>query len=260
MYPGLSTASFYPLETELSLIKVGELGFESTEVFFNSNSELEPEFLKKLKSHKENYGLRINSVHPMASFAETYMLFSTYKKRFYDAAEFYKKYFEAANYLGAKTVVLHGSRLPLIIPKEEYFYRYQMLSQEAQKQGINIAHENVVNTFGSSPDNMSELKKAIGEEFNMVLDIKQAVRSGYKPKDFVDRFYDNIKQVHISDHNEIYDCLPPGQGNFDFNLFMNDLNSRGYKGDYIIELYSNSYENENDLLKSKNYLKNIDVV
>ena len=37
---GVSTASFYPLETELSLENLGKAGIKHTEVFFNAACEL----------------------------------------------------------------------------------------------------------------------------------------------------------------------------------------------------------------------------
>ena len=47
---GASTSCFYPLETEKALKKVTELGFERAEVFFNSYSELQEGFVKKLSA------------------------------------------------------------------------------------------------------------------------------------------------------------------------------------------------------------------
>ena len=38
---GASIACFYPMDTELSLRKIGELGIKNTEIFFNTFSELE---------------------------------------------------------------------------------------------------------------------------------------------------------------------------------------------------------------------------
>lgn len=256
MKTGLSTACFYPMQTEEALIKVGELGFASTEVFFNSTSELDISFLKKLKQTQDKYEIKMNSVHPMASFAESYMLFSTYTRRFIDTVEMYKHYFEAANILGAKIVVIHGSRVPAVIEPHEYYERFGTLIEEGLKQGIIVAHENVVGTMGQSPKCMLDMKNAIGNNFKMVLDIKQAVRSGYTPDDFVSVLNDRIVQVHISDHNEENDCLPPGEGDFDFKNFIKNLNDKGYKGDYIIELYSSSFLNDEQLILSKNYIEN----
>lgn len=257
MTPGLSTACFYPMQTEEALLRVGQLGFSKTEVFFNSMSELKPKFLKTLVQIQNQYGISMNSIHPMASFAESYMLFSTYERRFFDTIEFYKSYFEAANILGAKIVVIHGSKTPGVIESNEYFERFGILINEGLKQGIIVAHENVVSTMGQSPQCMMDMKNAIGDNFKIVLDIKQSIRSGYNPNEFVDNLYDKIVQVHISDHNEQCDCLPPGEGDFNFGGFIKNLSNKGYKGDYIIELYNNSFSCNEQLLTAKNYIEDL---
>ena len=49
---GASTACFYPLETERALKRVGELGFSTAEVFFNSFSELRGPLLKRFAGNR----------------------------------------------------------------------------------------------------------------------------------------------------------------------------------------------------------------
>lgn len=51
---GISTASFYPLETELALEEVGKAGVKNTEIFFNAESELKDSFIEILLGIKEN--------------------------------------------------------------------------------------------------------------------------------------------------------------------------------------------------------------
>ena len=48
MSVGISTACFYPAATEEALRCVAEAGAKVTEVFFNSPSELEPDFLRHI--------------------------------------------------------------------------------------------------------------------------------------------------------------------------------------------------------------------
>ena len=50
---GVSTACYYPLETELSLKEVGKAGIDTTEIFFNASIELEQNFVDELKSIKD---------------------------------------------------------------------------------------------------------------------------------------------------------------------------------------------------------------
>jgi len=45
---GISTASFYPLETEDAIALISENRIECTEIFFNSNRELKHSFIDYL--------------------------------------------------------------------------------------------------------------------------------------------------------------------------------------------------------------------
>ena len=55
---GVSSACFYPLETEKSLELAGECGFHTVELFLNSHSELEDSFVDELISVKNKYNLK----------------------------------------------------------------------------------------------------------------------------------------------------------------------------------------------------------
>lgn len=87
--------------------------------------------------------------------------------------------------------------------------------------------------------------------------MKQAVRAGYNPLDFAEKFKKDIVHIHISDHTETADCLPPGKGDFDFAKLIGIMNSVGYDGNYIIELYRENFGDENDLKKSLQYMENL---
>ena len=122
---GVSSSCYYPLETEKSLVRLGEMGVKTAEVFFNSPSELTGGLFREICEIKSYYGMDIVSFHPFMSFAEGYFLFSSYERRFYDSLEMiYKPCFEAAAKLGAKYVILHGARGKKTIPDEEYAERF----------------------------------------------------------------------------------------------------------------------------------------
>lgn len=74
---GVSTASFYPLETEEALEQLGKAGVKYTEIFFNALSELKPAFIDILEDILDNYGIKVTSVHPTMSLAESFMIFQT---------------------------------------------------------------------------------------------------------------------------------------------------------------------------------------
>lgn len=255
---GASSACFYPLETEKSFQKICEMGFSLCEIFFNSPSELNSGFIKELARIKDCYGVTVTSLHPYRSFSEGYDFFSKYKRRFYDASEDYKRFFEAAALLGAKFTVMHGAKHRSEIPLEEYAERYGELDELAQRFGCRVAHENVVDFVSESPDFMKLMKNYLGDSFKAVLDVKQARRAGYTPTEFIDILGESIVHVHLSDYDSLHDCISPSEkGLFDFDSLFSALNSIGYKGDGIVELYSDSYKNSSEITDGAEYLRKI---
>ena len=254
---GASSACFYPLETEKAFLLLGEMGFTESEIFFNSRCELDSSFVKELDAIRKSYNINVISLHPHSSFAEGYNFFSNYERRFNDGLEDYKKYFEAAGILGAKYIVLHGSNHP-VINTEEYAERFKRLNDVALSFGCTVAHENVVKYVSETPEFMKEMRGYIGDEFKTVLDIKQARRAGRDVSEFIQAMGESIVHVHLSDYNEKCDCIPPSnEGLFDFKKLFTDLDSIGYKGKYIVELYSNNFSDKAEVSQSAKYLEDI---
>lgn len=252
---GASSACFYPLETERSLLHIAEMGFNNCEIFFNAHSELQPAFIKELKKIKDAYGLDVISLHPYASFSEGYDFFSAYERRFGDAMDNYKRYFEAASILGAEYIVMHGAAKLYDIDMSEYARRFSLINEAAKSFGCCVAHENIVNFLSATPDFTRFMHSHLGEGYKMVLDVKQARRAGYEPKEFIDIMKDNIVHVHLSDYSEKSDCIAPCEnGMFDFENLFSLLHKSGYTGKYIIELYSDGYMNRNEIKNSAKYL------
>lgn len=255
---GASSACFYPLETEKSFLHIAELGFTHSEIFFNSASELKLVFVKELCRVREAYGIDVTSLHPYRSFSEGYDLFSSYERRFDDAVEKFKRYFDAAARLGANYIVLHGAKNRIDISLEQYAERFGKLNEVAHRFGCTVAHENVVHFVSAFPEFMFFMNQYLGDEFKMVLDVKQARRAGVEPQEFIDIMGKNIVHVHLSDYTAENDCVPPSQqGLFDFESLFNALHRVGYSGKYVIELYSDGFSRENEILSSARYLDGI---
>lgn len=253
---GASSSCFYPLETEKSLCLIGKAGIHITEVFFNSPSELEPEFIKKLQQIQSEYALDITAVHPFMSFAEGYNIFSSYRRRFEDSLELFKRYFEASAALGARFINLHGSRGEKTIPDSEYAERLGTLIEKGKPFGVCVSHENVVHYSGETPQFMQYLRSQLGEDFRMTLDLKQARRSGIDPFEFVQKLGSSICHIHVSDYSKTKDCLAPHDGGlFNFKRFFSGMNTLGYSGSYIVELYRDSFKDGSEIKNSVDFLK-----
>ena len=255
---GASSACFYPLETEESFKKICEMGFSHSEIFFNSSSELNPEFIREIRRIKDYYGVTVTSLHPYRSFSEGYDFFSKYKRRFYDAAEDYRRFFSAASELGARYIVMHGAKKKSEIPLDEYAERFGELNRIADTFGCAVAHENVVDFVSAKPDFMRFMKNYLGSDFKAVLDIKQARRAGFDYKEFIDILGENIVHIHLSDFDAAHDCIPPSEkGLFDFSALFTALKAIDYKGDGIVELYSDGYKDSSEIVRAAEHLRKI---
>lgn len=257
MKTGISTACLYPELTETALLELAVRGVKTTEIFINSASELEENYVRSLMEVLREYDMTVLSMHPFTSGMEPIMLFSDYERRCDDLLEYYKRYFHAMNLLGAEILVLHGDRKDSTLPDERYFERYARLSRLGREYGILIGQENVARCRSSSVDFLAKMRKALGNEAAFVVDLKQCIRSGCDVYDVFEAVGDRLCNVHISDSAEGKDCLPLGQGVFDFAVLIRYLKAKRYEGGLILELYRNNYHNCNDLSKSIKLLNDL---
>ena len=253
---GISTSCFYPLETETAFRTLAELGNKTAEIFINARSEIEGPVFDELLEIQREHGINIVSVHSMASFAEGFFIFSNYERRHTDSLEFYKPFFEAEARLGAKLHVLHGCKKAVEIPKERYARQLKELIDVGKQFGICVAQENVVHYHSETPGFLRYLADQIGDDFKMVLDVKQARRAGIDPHRFIDLLFPHIVHLHLSDFTAERDCtIPAGEGNYDFASLFRRMHSLGYDGNAILEVYKDAYSDPAKLIEGKNWLE-----
>lgn len=254
---GISSSCFYPELTEDSLRIACESGAESTEIFFNCTDELKMPAIGEMKKIKDFYNVPVRSIHPFTSFAEPFMLFGSYKRRTLEGIDYYNRYFEAAAELGSECIVIHGGKP--VDRKDElpYFEVFATLCENAKQFGVLPAHENVVGRAGSDPEFLKRLRNYLEDDFKLVLDIKQCRRSEVDEFELIRNFGKDIIQLHISDYDARLDCIPPGEGKYDFKKLFDDLKSNGYDKSAIIELYTWSYKDKEQIINSMAYLENI---
>lgn len=250
---GISTACLYPMETEDALSSILALKFHLVEIFFNTFSELKPDYLKKLCEMLNENCCKVKSIHPFTSGFETMLLFSEYRRRFMDGLEFYKRYFETAFRLGAEIFVLHGQKdyEHSKITEEEYFERYEQLYELGKKFGVTVAQENVNAFRAEVPDFVSRMRSYTNDNCAFVFDIKQAVRAGVNPFEMCGAMGERIVHVHLNDNNAQADCLLPGEGTMSFEKLFRQLKDFHYSGDFIIEVYRKNFQSLQQLAAAK---------
>lgn len=257
---GISSSCYYPDPTEVAFAKVCAAGVPVAEIFFNSTSELRPAFVRELRAMADGAGVRVVSVHPFASFAEGYWLFTSYERRFTDGLEEQKRFFEAMELLGTNIYVLHGAkddRNFFTIGDELYYDRFARLFECAKGFGVTVAQENIVHYRSQSIAFLKGMRDYVGPEFRTVLDIKQARRAGVDVYDYLEELGGSVCHVHLSDYTDKKDCAPPGEGKFDFPRLFERMRELGYAGDYIIELYRHSYADEAQIGRAYGYLAGV---
>lgn len=254
---GVSTSCFYPLETEISLENIGKAGIGTTEIFFNALSETKQSFVDILLDIQKEYGINITSIHPTMSLAESFMIFSAYDRRFYEAEEQYRRYSEIAAEMGAKYIIMHGGKPNGVLNDEEYCERYMRIKDITKENGITVLQENVVNYRAGNIEFLRSMCNILGDEAEFCVDIKQSVRCGYDPYELIDEFSPHIKHYHISDHSIASDCQLPGNGGFDFKHFFNYISSVGFGGACIIEVYNNAYKSYSEIYNSYNFCRSL---
>lgn len=252
---GASTANFYPELTEDSLDRLLALGFRHIEVFFNTESETALDYLRELKGKIEAAGASITSIHPYLSGTEPYLLFSQYERRYRDGLRQYERLFEAAAYLGAPYVVMHGDRREGVLPAEESIGRFEGVYDLGSTYGVTLLQENVVRFRSSDVAYIRQMRRQLGDKAHFVFDFKQCRRSGYTPAEVIDAMGDRVAHVHLSDGTAEKDCLPPGKGTADLRKVLSSLKQQGFDGAVILELYRTNFRKPEELWESMQHLQ-----
>ena len=238
---GISTASLYPQLIEATLRRFGEQGVGWAEAFINTFSELKPDFVRELRRIADDGGVRLVSLHPFSCAFEPFLLFTGYPRRFEDALEFHKPYFEAANRLGAEIFVFHGDKYrgpgQSLTSDEEYYERYARLRALGKRFGVNVAQENVERCRSRDLGFLREMARYLGGDVSFVFDNKQACRSGVDWREFLETLGPWIVHCHLSDNGPAGACLPVGAGTLDFGALFAALGAQGFTGAALVELY-----------------------
>lgn len=255
---GASTACLYPLETEKALEQMGKLGVQKVEIFYNSSSEYEVNYMKNLKSILDYYGMEAVSMHPYDSVSEPFMFFTDYSRRFQDTLDQYQRYFERMQLVGSRIFVFHGDRYDSRFPEEAYFERFGALYERGEASGITVAQENVQRCKSREPRFIAEMSRYLGDQVRFVLDLKQAIRGQVSPYEMLEAMGDRLVHLHLNDHDEAQDCLLPGRGQFDFGALFCRLEEMGYHGCGLVEVYRRNFAEPEEIREALQFLEKIE--
>jgi len=262
---GLSTASYFQkMQIEDAIPDIGAHGVQLCEVFLNTYSEYEPAFVELLAERLAKSNLRVFSIHPMSMQFEP-QLFSIHPRQREDAVLLFERVLSAGKRLGAQCYVMHGPARLFGGVKNIELTRiapiFLDLAERAARFGIQLTLENVSWCVFNEPEFGMRLQAMTDGAIKHTLDVKQAVRSGHDPMDYIHAIGEHIVNVHLCDATPLasggvhYDM--PGFGEYDFVSMFNLLGEKGYAGPAFIEVYSDMYAKIPVLYESLERVKSI---
>jgi len=259
MQIGISSACFYPkVETENTIPLMKELGFELGEIFFNSPSEYEYDFVQGIYEQKLKHNFKINSVHAFCAPFEPF-LFDRYKRRRKDMLLYFKAMCRTCSKLQANSYTFHGMRNIEFRGLDMNFVIdiYNELTYIAGEAGIKLAQENVSWCMSSELDFLTMIKEKCKYPLFFTLDLKQAYKANKLPKDYINIMGKELVNLHVNDKDDENICLLPGKGEVDYNVLSKELSEIGYAGNAIIEVYNENFKTYDEIKKAKKFLLDV---
>ena len=251
MKTGISTASlFLRQETEQAFATVKELGADCVEIFYNTFYEYRPEFSEKLDAN----GIEVGSVHVSAYHIE-HSLFNPSRRVRGDAYYWLDQVMRSAQVLGCKAYSFHG-RVGTKESVDDIADYLRGAVEFCARYGVNLCLENVAWSIYHKPKIFSQLKERI-PQLSGVFDIKQARRSGYNYKEYIEDMKGSISHVHLSDVDKDGRMCLPGKGTYNFKEILSRLKDAGFDGNILIEAYKDDYGEISELKESLEYLNEI---
>ena len=252
---GISSASFFHrMDIEDVVSDLGAHRIPIAELFLNTFSEYEEGFVSLLAERARAAGLTIYSVHPMGSQFEP-QLFSIHHRQRVDALRIFERVLRAAKQLNASCYVMHGaahlSGAAKNLQPDRVVPIFADLCAMARGYGVTLTLENVSWGMFRTPDYGLRLSDRLGDALHYTLDVKQAVRGGHTPADYIEAVGELIANLHLCDYRRAADgtwkWLLPGRGDCDFAGVFTRLAQKGYGGPAFVEVYSDSYGDLSEL-------------
>ncbi len=231
---------------------IGKNGFDFADLFLEEDQAV-PEKIdtEKLKRLLKNYNLDV------VGHTAWYLPIGSSIKSLREATvQEAIRYFEVFNKLGVEFITIHANWPNMLFSQKEgvefQIESLKELLKEAKKYNLKLMYE-PIDTLDDSVENVSAILEEIPELF-FHLDIGHTNLFGRKPEEFIEKFHQKLKHVHLHDNFGNADLhLPIGGGAIDWERVLKIL-KKYYDGTITLEIFS---KDKNDVLLSKEKLKEL---
>lgn len=260
MQTGMSTACFYNrVYNEEALKIISEMGVPRAEIFFSGLTEYRPGFVRMLREIIDDSAIEMISVHAQPTQFEP-QLFATHQRQYEEALSIYEDVLKAAHTLGAHIYVFHGPihlkvARTMNLNMDFIAERVTTIAEMAKDYGVKLCYENVHWCWYKYPGFAQELAARVqSDNLGFTLDLKQAAQSGQDFSEYINDMGQKLSHVHICDYQMIegkgfVPCLP-FQGQTDWRRLREILQTIGYTGTLMLEVYATDYDTYEHLRQS----------
>jgi len=238
-----STLHLLDRPLEQAFPDIVQLGTRNVELSDSGHHALNPKLVERLQELRASYPLNFSIHAPYADTnlsADDDLIREWILKRIRASVRF-------ASELEARCVVVHpgwttatdrfmrGRAWDLNIRSLHWLLRY------AEEYGVSLLIENVPQSLPYLMVTADDFQMFFDEmelKMDMTLDVAHANLQG-EAHEFMDRFRDRIRHVHVSDnHGSGDEHLPVGEGSIDWGGVLTKARRIGYDGWLVVESYS----------------------
>lgn len=119
--------------------------------------------------------------------------------------------------------------------KQQAFDKLGKLIERAAQHGLVLYHENETEIYGDHPDQIVELAELRGENFKLIYDFANYLRTGAEPWANWQRLKPITDALHFKDQKSSGDHVPIGQGDTMATEILADAVKSGWSGPCTLE-------------------------
>lgn len=227
---------------------IRNIGFEYIEVL-DGNLTKYAENIDELKEMMKSANVQMMSVCIGANFI--------YKDALEDEMEHVEEVCKAAKEVGVTYLVICGGAIRKggIRPGDTKLLAEGIDEAEkiAKKYGLIACFHPHLGSIAERPKEIDELLSY--SNIKVCPDVAHLAAGGYDPQKFIEKYYDRITLIHLKDLNS-EGFAPLGKGKIDLKGVIAYVKSRGYEGDWLVEVDGYAGDAKEACEISYEYLKN----